>query len=153
MASVHVETVRITPDNSTVLAKLGLLAELAGTWEGHGFNLIARPNFHDSTNLYLQLNRTREVLKVDPIGSAIPNRGFGQDDIELFGLNYLQKINDLFTGGALHIEPGLWTTQGPTQYPLETAPAGAQIVARMGSIPHGNALLAQGVAARFEGPP
>ncbi|MGD0679515.1 MAG: heme-binding protein [Polyangiaceae bacterium] len=153
MANVHVETVRITPDNSTVLAKLGLLAELAGTWEGQGFNLIARPDFHDKANLYLQLNQTREVLKVDPIGSAIPNRGFGQDDIELYGLNYLQKISDLFTGGALHIEPGLWITQPSTDYPPETAPAGAQIVARMGSIPHGNALLAQGVAARFEGPP
>lgn len=153
MADQRVETVRISPDNATVLSQLGYLAELVGTWEGEGFNLIARPDFHDNTNLYLQLNQTHEVLKFDAIGSAIPNRGFGQDDIELFGLNYLQKINDPFTGGALHIEPGLWITQPTTTYPAETAPTGAQIVARMGSIPHGNALLAQGVAQRFEGPP
>jgi len=153
MPNQHVETVRIAPDNTTVLSQLGLLAELAGTWEGQGFNLIARPDFNDSANLYLQLNQTREVLKFDPIGSAIPNRGFGQGDIELFGLHYLQKISDLFTGGALHLEPGLWITQPSTQYPPETAPTGGQIVARMATIPHGNALLAQGVATRFEGPP
>jgi hypothetical protein len=92
-------------------------------------------------------------LKIDPIGSSIPNRGFGQNDIELFGLTYLQKISDAPTGGALHIEPGIWITQPATIYPPETAPTGGQIVARMGSIPHGNSLLAQGVAQAFTGPP
>lgn len=28
-----------------ITAGLDLLAELAGTWKGHGFNLIARPDF------------------------------------------------------------------------------------------------------------
>jgi hypothetical protein len=136
-----------------VLSNLGLLQDLAGTWSGVGFNLIARPDHQDSANLYLQLNQTHETLRVEPIGSAIPNRGFGQDDIELFGLTYLQKISDRSTGGALHIEPGLWVTQPPTTYPAETPPAGAQIVARMGSIPHGNAILAQGIAEPFSGAP
>ncbi|HLH01154.1 MAG TPA: heme-binding protein [Bryobacteraceae bacterium] len=150
----RVPTVRIAPNNEEVLEKLGLLRELAGTWEGEGFNLIARPAFELNANLYLQLNRTREVLKIDPIGSAIPNRGFGQKDIELHGLTYLQKINDYYScGGALHIEPGLWVTQPATSYPPETAPAKANIVARMGSIPHGNALLAAGSAQRFSGTP
>jgi hypothetical protein len=104
----RIPSVRITPDNQTVLNNLGLLKDLAGTWKGEGFNLIARPNFEGHTNLYLQLNRTRETLKIDPIGSSIPNRGFGQNDIELFGLTYLDQIADLSTGGALHIEPGIW---------------------------------------------
>ncbi len=132
---------------------LGLLGSLAGTWEGTGFNLIARPAFHYKTDLYLQLNHTREVLKFDPIGSPIPNRGFGQKDISLFGLTYLQKIQDAGPDGALHIEPGIWVTQPPTSFPPEEPPAGGQLVARMGSIPHGNAILVQGIAEPFTGTP
>jgi hypothetical protein len=114
---------------------------------------FARPDFHDKTDLYLQLNQTREHLKFDPIGSPIPNRGFGQDDIELFGLTYLQQISDAAKDGALHIEPGIWVTQPATTFPPETAPGHAQLVARMGTIPHGNSLLAEGIAEPFTGPP
>jgi hypothetical protein len=46
----------------------------------------------------------------------------------------------------------IWVTQPNTTYPPETAP-GAQIVFRMGSIPHGSALLAQGTAKQFQGDP
>ncbi len=149
----RVPAVRLAAGNATVLQQLGLLADLAGTWSGSGFNLIARPNFHDDANLYLQLNQTHETLTIEPLGSPIPNRGFGQDDIELFGLSYLQKISDVPTGGALHFEPGLWVTQPPTSYPPETAEPGEQLIFRMGSIPHGNALLAEGTAAAFTGTP
>jgi hypothetical protein len=149
----RVSNTRIASSNTAIFQQLGLLAELAGTWRGTGFNLIARPDFHDSANLYLQLNQTRESLKIEPIGSAIPNRGFGQDDIELYGLNYLDKIDDASTGGALHFEPGLWMTQPPTSYPEETAEPGDQIIFRLASIPHGNAVLAQGTAAAFSGSP
>jgi hypothetical protein len=148
--------VRVTPDDATVNQNLGLLAELGGTWRGKGFNLIARPDFQGDAPLYLQLNQTTETLAIDKIGSAIPNRGFGQDDIELFGLTYLQKISDASTDGALHIEPGLWVTQTTpldTAYPPEEPPPGGQIIARMASIPHGNSVLAQGNATPFTGPP
>jgi len=148
-----ISDIRITQDNQTVLEQLGLLQDLAGTWKGKGFNLIARPDFHDQTDLYLQLNQTRETLKFDPIGSSIPNRGFGQDDIELFGLTYLQKITDAAFDGAMHIEPGIWVTQPPTTFPTESAPPPGQLVARMGTIPHGNSLLATGIAEPFTGPP
>jgi hypothetical protein len=140
-------------DNATVLEKLGLLGELSGTWEGEGFNLIARPDFRDKANLYLQLNQTRETLTITPIGSAISNRGFGQDDIELFGLTYLQKIDDHRTGDILHLEPGVWIKQPGTTYPRQYPPPGGQIIARMASIPHGSTVLAQGNATRFTGPP
>lgn len=145
--------VRITPDSATVSENLGLLRDLGGTWRGKGFNLIARPDFQGNAPLYLQLNQTDETLTIDPIGSSIPNRGFGQDDIELFGLTYLQKISDASTGGALHIEPGIWVTQPETAYPQETPPPGGQIVARMATIPHGNSVLAQGGATPFTGAP
>jgi hypothetical protein len=148
-----VSSTRYVLDYATVLDKLRLLGELSGDWQGRGFNLIARPDFRDKANLYLQLNETREALTITPIGSAIPNRGFGQDDIELFGLSYLQKIYDRHTGGALHLEPGLWITQPGTTYPPAHPPPGGQIIARMASIPHGSAVLAQGNVTPFTGAP
>jgi hypothetical protein len=147
IATPRIPSVRLAPDNAEVLRDLGPLANLVGTWEGRGFNLIARPDFHDQANLYLQLNQTHENFRVSPIGSAIPNRGFGQDDINLFGVDYLQKIHDQHTGGALHFEPGLWVIQPGTSFPPEENPDDPpRIVHRMGSIPHGNALLASGTA-------
>jgi hypothetical protein len=151
--NIGINSVRLPLDNATILGKLGLLGELAGTWQGTGFNLIARPDFHDKADLYLQLNQTRETLRFEPINASIPNRGFGQDDIDLFGLTYHQQITDLGNGGLLHIEPGVWITQPPTTYPPAKAPPGGQIVARLGSIPHGTAILAQGTAQPFTGPP
>jgi hypothetical protein len=142
MPNERIPTVRISPDGATVLKNLGFLGDLASNWHGHGFNLIARPDKQGQSPLFLELNQTDETLKIDSISSSIPNRGFAQDDIELFGLTYLQKISDTVTGGALHIEPGIWVTQPSTTAP----PAGSQIIARMGNIPHGNSLLAEGTA-------
>jgi hypothetical protein len=141
-----------------VTAGLGPLAELAGSWRGEGFNLIARPDFRDSSDLYLQLNHTDDHIKFDPIGSPVPNRGFGQEDINLFGLTYLQKISDATLGSALHIEPGIWVTLPVPPlpvltFPADVPPAGAQLVARMGSIPHGNSIVVEGIAEPFNGPP
>ena len=148
-----IPTVRKVADNITVLRNLGPLAELAGTWHGTGFNLVARPDFEDQTNLFLELNLTSETTEFTPISSSIPNRGFAQPDIELFGLTYLVHISDATTGGALHIEPGIWVTQPATSEPPLSPPAGAQLVTRMANIPHGNSLVAQGIATPFDGPP
>ncbi|MGD0961421.1 MAG: heme-binding protein [Methylomonas sp.] len=148
-----ISSVRKNLDNAAVLQKLGLLGQLAGKWQGGGFNLVARPNFEDQANLFLELNLTSETLEFTPITSSIPNRGFFQPDIELFGLTYLQQISDATTGGALHIEPGIWVTQPETSEPFLAPPDGGQLVSRMGNIPHGNSLLAQGLAATFSGPP
>jgi hypothetical protein len=155
-----IPSIRRALDNNSILQNLGLLTDFAGTWHGKGFNLVARPFFGlpgpppiPAANLFLELNLTDETLEVVPISSSIPNRGTFQEDLELFGLTYLQKISDATTGGALHIEPGIWITHGATTDPVEDPPADGQIVARMGSIPHGNALLAGGFAKKFQGPP
>lgn len=137
----NIPSVRLATPNEEVLTSLGLLAELAGTWHGKGFNLIARPDKDGNAPLFLELNQTSETLRFDPIATSIPNRGNSQDDIELFGLTYLQKISDSVTGGALHIEPGIWVN-----IPQTTAPAETPSVARMATIPHGNAVLAEGAA-------
>jgi len=150
---LRIPSIRPSHDLQTIREDLGPLAELAGSWRGRGFNLIGRPDREQNANVFLELNQTEETLKFDPISSSIPNRGFAQNDISLFGLTYLQKITDAVTGGALHIEPGIWVLQPDTQSPPEKAGQGNALVARMGSIPHGNAILAEGLATPFSGPP
>jgi hypothetical protein len=63
------------------------------------------------------------------------------------------QISDATTGGALHIEPGIWVTQPATSVPLLSPPEGGQLITRMANIPHGNSLVAQGTATPFDGPP
>jgi hypothetical protein len=144
MGSARIPSIRISPNRPTVGANLGFLAELSGTWEGEGFNLIARPDKQGGSPLFLELNQTFETLSFVPIASSIPNRGDVVDDIELFGLTYLQKVSDSVTKGALHIEPGIWI-----HIPSQDV-GGIQSVARMGNIPHGNSLLAQGTAINLD---
>jgi hypothetical protein len=131
-----------------VAETLGPLTDLAGTWIGRGFNLISLPDFDPdppSTGrkpFRVRLSSTVEVLEFTPIGGAVPNRGStGQQDINIFGLRYLQRIADAVTNEALHIEPGFWLN-----VPATTVPTGGTTVVRQGTIPHGNSLLAIGTA-------
>jgi hypothetical protein len=133
---------RAAPPTATVQSQLGPLAELRGTWVGRGFNLVALPNGqHENKPLpfFLKLNNTVETLTFAPIGGAIPNRGFDQQDISFLGLHYLQQVSDAATSTGMHVEPGLWLN-----LPMTTAPASVPALARLGTIPHGDALLAQG---------
>jgi hypothetical protein len=127
---------------------LGPLEDLVGTWEGPGFNTIWRPNHTQGQAHFLELNLTEEILEVQEIKGAIPNRGLLQDDIDMFGVTYLQQIKDRNVGAGLHIEPGIWAT-----VPKTVNPAEEPTVVRMASIPHGTTILAQGLAAAFAGPP
>jgi hypothetical protein len=151
---------RITPVSGQIetahvlhaASPLGPLAELPGTWKGTGFNQIWRP-FHGSQDRFLELNETTEVLQFIEIQGDIPNRGLLQADITLHGATYLQKINDanvLSKGkpAGIHIEPGIWVSVPPTTNPQDPA-----TVARLGNIPHGTTLLAQGVATTSNGAP
>jgi hypothetical protein len=144
----RISSFRSSPPMSELLADLGPLAELPGTWSGKGFNLIARPDKEGGNDIFLELNLTEETLVFDSIGAPVPNRGSAQNDINLFGIHYLQKINDATTHGALHIEPGIWAN-----VPATTAPAETASVARMACIPHGNSLLAEGASFTVAGPP
>jgi hypothetical protein len=126
---------------------LGPLAELPGTWVGKGFNQIWRP-FHGTSDRFLELNLTEETLEFSPSVGAIPNRGLLQPDIELAGIHYLQQVKDVLANVGIHIEPGFWAT-----VPLTTNPGEPATVVRMGSIPHGVTVNAQGTALEINGPP
>jgi hypothetical protein len=66
MASARIPSIRVSPDRANVGTKLGFLAELGGTWEGEGFNLIARPDKQGGSPLFLELNQTFETLSLIP---------------------------------------------------------------------------------------
>jgi hypothetical protein len=138
--------------SGTFPGTLGPLTDLPGRWQGTGFNQIWRP--HQATgndpadqDRFLELNLTAETLEFEEISGPIPNRGFLQGDISMFGLTYLQKVSDVVSGG-IHIEPGIWAVVPNTTNPLE-----AETVARLASIPHGTTILAQGTAAPKDGGP
>jgi hypothetical protein len=133
---------------------LGLLAPLTGKWTGQGFNQIFRPLHGPGGDNFLELNLTNETLEFTEIPGEIPNRGFVQQDISLFGLTYLQQVSDANvkdTNGnpaGIHIEPGIWLNIPATTDPQEQA-----TVARLANIPHGTSLVAQGTATVVLGPP
>jgi hypothetical protein len=140
------------PTNWATASRLGPLQDLPGFWEGTGFSLIARPNFSggNPNKIFLQLNLLRESLEITTIGSPVTDRGSLQDDISIYGLNYLHRVTDGVTGAALHIEPGQWLYIPPTSEPKADAS-----VVRQGCIPHGNAFCSVGFSenAVFEGLP
>jgi hypothetical protein len=131
-----------------VASPLGPLANLVGKWAGRGFNMIWRPDHASGQDHFLELNVTSEQLEFSPISGSIPNRGLLQPDINMFGLTYLQQISDANLKAGLHIEPGLWlaipATSNPSEHPT---------VARLASIPHGTAIVAQGTASTSAGAP
>jgi hypothetical protein len=132
-----------TPADVTLPASpYGPLAALAGCWKGTGFNTIWRPHqLSTGQDRFLELNITTETLVFTKIDGPIPNRGLLMPDIDMFGLTYLQQIAEAQDGAGLHIEPGIWAL-----VPATSDPDVPQSVVRMGSIPHGTVILAQGDA-------
>ncbi|HEY6886194.1 MAG TPA: heme-binding protein [Solirubrobacter sp.] len=136
-------TFRAVGGHAATSENLGPLRDLIGFWEGAGFSLIARPDFDPANEdgFFLELNLLRETVEFTSIGSPILNRGSRQEDIAMYGVTYLHRVTDATTGGALHIEPGVWLT-----VPGTTVPAAEPTIARLSTIPHGNAFCAVGKA-------
>jgi hypothetical protein len=137
---------------------LGDLVELPGTWAGNGFVLILLPDFDNepSRPFRVKASATRELLEFKAIGAPVPNRGsvacvaptVGQKDIDIFGVSYLQRIWDAADNTALHLENGFWLT-----VPATTIPNAQASIVRMGSIPHGTTINAQGTSTVIPKPP
>ena len=122
------------------------------TWSGPGFNMIWRPHNKSGANpkdFFLELDVTKDTLSFTDITGpqGIANRGLLQDDIPLGGLGYQQEVSDVtrVPTKPLHFEPGVWINIPSTKDPAEVT-----TVARMGSIPHGTTINAQGRA--FDSP-
>jgi hypothetical protein len=140
---------------------LGPLEAFKGTFLGHGFNTIFRPqNSSTATDLpvpqpsdnILELNLTVESLSFSNSLGAVPNRGEVQGDIFVNGVSYLQSISDVTDPAnptPIHLEPGLWVMVPPATGPSETG----STVARMASIPHGTTINAPGTFLTVAGGP
>jgi hypothetical protein len=122
------------------------------TWSGPGFNMIWRPHNKQAPNtqdFFLELDVTKETLSFTDLTGpqGIANRGLLQGDVALGGLAYQQEVSDVtrIPPKALHFEPGVWAC-----VPSTTSPAEPQTVVRMGSIPHGTTINAQGTG--FDSP-
>lgn len=150
---------------------LGPLKDLPGTWKslnGRGWNMIALPfaTAPDSPlNYRLLLNQYNETLKFDTIDGPVPNRGISvgsagstQSDQFLAALDYSQMIHqvavDDFPPSAnrgnscdpIHHEPGLWLH-------ITNETTGGLDIARLGTVPHGDSLLALGSSTESSGVP
>jgi hypothetical protein len=152
---------------------LGPLQLLPGTWKnipnliGRGWNMIALPfaTQPDSPIDYrLLLNQYNEELKFTVVDKAVPNRGVKRDggitntDQFVVTLDYEQVIQQIAAedqpvsglagnpGIAIHHEPGLWL------HMTNETDEGSDI-GRLGTIPHGDALLALGKGVVSDGAP
>ena len=150
--------------NSETVMQLGPLAPLVGRWEGKGtgWNMIALP-FKDSPNpnipFRILMNQYDEKLDFFTVGDKIPNRGLTEDQ-EVSSLDYQQVVTQIDAedfpdsglagpaGSDIHHEPGLWIHVKDGQPTIN----GVNI-ARLASIPHGNAVLATGIARQVDGMP
>ena len=152
--------------------ELGLLRYLPGTWQNsdrftdRGWNMIALPfsrsdvSGGDSNDYRVLANQYNETLLLKEADKGVPNRGVIRDvdanlDQTIIALDYEQFIRQTDSADnpvsgkakeqeqvAIHHEPGLWL------HILDHHQPGANI-ARLGTIPHGNSLLALGTAEEF----
>jgi len=147
---------RLSDEIENEVEDLGPLKDLAGTWVGKGWNLIAVPinsrrarntvgcpgktPKRERENFCVEIMPYIETLTFTPIGAPVPNRGFPIDTF-VVGLHYQQVVSDANTFQPLHIENGMWLLLDKEK----------KIVSRLSSIPHGNTLLAIGDSSDVEG--
>ena len=143
---------------------LGPLQQLPGRWvsEGRGWNMIALPFAQEGPLDYrLLLNQFDEELSFTLVDKGVPNRGVTDDhetqtDQLIVTLDYEQVVKQVAVvdepvstvtgapGAAIHHEPGLFLNM------LNEIPDGFD-VARLATIPHGDAVLALGTSSVVEG--
>lgn len=157
--------VKILSPQESINLDLGPLAELKGTWAAQpfeGWNVIAVPGPRDKGGFTLEVIPYQEVLKFTPVvvaGNRGPFVNGVQEEQHITGLMYEQTITSVCTtelcnkmgfgtGNIIHAETGLLlnVTDFNTA-PDPAGPAGATKtfnIARLATVPHGNAVLAIG---------
>lgn len=169
--------VREVTDAVTGDDDLGPFKLLPGTWSnepglaGRGWNMIALPFGPPAGATFrppyrLLMNQYNENLVFDLVDKAVPNRGIGpgaagplSTDQLLVTLDYEQGIKQIVAedfpasglGGpadaAIHHEPGLFLNMTDPLNEDNTD------IARLATIPHGDAVLAMGTVKVTDGPP
>jgi hypothetical protein len=134
---------------------LGKLSNLPGSWQGQGrgWNMIALPDGSAPRKFRLLLNQFNEELDFTCAFLNIPNRGIPSDQF-LTGLQYTQDIKQIVAvdsegssisplgSAAIHHEPGFFLNIiNPATQPHGSTDLD---IARLGTIPHGDSLVALG---------
>jgi hypothetical protein len=140
--------VRLSGDHESVMASLGPLSNLLGTWVGnHGWNVIAVPALDKGKESFLLLIRPYiESITFTPLGAPVPDRG-GAETLFITGLQYDLRVTDAETNQPLHLENGMWLYLNQVQVP------GGPLIVRQATIPHGDSVLALGQYTVEDGPP
>jgi hypothetical protein len=152
-------------------SSLGPLESLPGEWkaDGTGWNMIALPYEGGPANFRVLMNQYSETLSFTFVDDHVANRGLpgvidstkGGDQF-VVTLDYQQVIHQVAAddhpvsglagapGAAIHHEPGLWLYMTN----LTTRDTDAELdIARLGSVPHGNSVLALGHSQVVDGIP
>ena len=166
VAAKYVDEPRVIKPAEPGDAELGPLKLLPGEWrsEGRGWNMIALPfDASQAPNFRVLMNQYNEVLTFALVDKGVPNRGIATNpdaDADQFvvTLDYEQRIDQIAVEDnpasdkgkqiplPIHHEPGLWL------HMLNETTNGLDI-ARLGTIPHGNSVLALGRSEIIDGPP
>lgn len=143
-----------------------LTGEGQSPFDGRGWNLIALPFAEPGQrrNYRLLMNQYNEVLSFKFVDDKVPNRGITRDrpaenaDQLVSALDYEQMIaqiaaSDIADSGKaggpelpIHHEPGFFLH-------MKEQRIDDIDIARLATIPHGNAATALGRAREFDGPP
>jgi len=162
---------------------LGDLTNLPGVWSSapafpdHGWNMIALPFMQPGNTVVpdipgqvgpfrLLLNQFNETLTFTTVDKGVPNRGAAlvkafDADQHLAALQYIQDIKQVEAvdspqtkntpdtpkaAASIHHEPGLFLH-------FFSQTGGGPDIARLATIPHGDAVLALGSGVTTDGPP
>ncbi len=135
---------RVSLPNDELDNIYGPLSALIGTWSGNkGVNLIAVPN--QQGDFTLLVAPYSETLTVTAISSPTPNRGLTKIE-ELPTLMYTLSIYNSVDNSLMHVENGVWELLDPIDN-------GSYNLARIATVPHGDAVLALGNSSVTDGPP
>lgn len=142
---------------------LGPFSQLPGEWsngedlKGRGWNMIALPFVKDGSRLNYRVlvNQYNETLNFTTVDTGVPNRGIKTVPLQnkdqlIVTLDYKQIVTQMAADdfpesgrlpptpvAGIHHEPGLFLH-------MRNFPANGLNIARLGTVPHGDSLLALG---------
>lgn len=139
------QSLRLGKSNEETLVLFGPLSNLIGNWTGSkGVNLVAVPNQKGSFKLLVA--PYYETLTVTALSSPTPNRGLKTIE-KIPTLMYSLRIHNANDNSLMHAENGIWELLNGS------ADNDGYDLARITTVPHGDAVLALGNSSVTNGRP
>jgi hypothetical protein len=136
---------RLGVSNEEVSNLFGPLSALIGNWTGSkGVNLIAVPD--QKGEFKLLVAPYYETITVTPLSSPTPNRGLKTIE-QIPTLMYSLRIHNSLDNSLMHAENGIWELLDGS------AENNGYNLARISTVPHGDAVMALGNSSVTNGRP